>query len=151
MAKITNAFDLDLDPATAWRVVGDIADAASWVPGVVSARFDGDVRLCTTTDGGEITERISDLSDREMSYRYEQLATPAPVRGSRGTLRVRPHGTGCRVEWDAEFTPADPAHADEIIAMMSTAFGQAAQSLRHRIESAALSDRRSVRSSGLGG
>ena len=147
MAKITNAFDVNLDAGSTWRVVGDIADAASWVPGVVSARFDGDLRICTTADGGEIRERISDRSDREMSYRYEHLVTPAPVRGSRGTLRVRPNGTGCRVEWDAEFTPADPAHADEIIAAMSTAFGQAAQSLRHRIESAAPP----ARSAGPGG
>lgn len=137
MAKITNAFDLDLDAAAAWRVVGDIADAASWVPGVVSARVDGDIRTCTTTDGGEIKEWISDRSDQEMSYRYEHLATPAPVRGSRGTLRVRPKGAGCRVEWDAEFTPADPAHAEEITAAMTTAFGQAARSLRRRVESAA--------------
>jgi hypothetical protein len=151
MAKITNTFDLDLDAASAWRMVGDIADAASWVPGVVSARFDGDIRTCTTVDGGEIRERISDRSDRAMSYRYEHLATPAPVRGSRGTLRVRPNGAGCRVEWDAEFTPADPAHADEITVAMTTAFGQAAQSLRRRIESAALPGRRSSRSSGPGG
>ncbi|HKE49996.1 MAG TPA: SRPBCC family protein [Actinomycetes bacterium] len=147
MAKITNAFDLDLDPPAAWRVVGDIADAASWVPGVVSARMEGDVRICTTADGGEIKERISDRSDREMSYRYEHLATPAPVRDSRGTLRVRPNGAGCRVEWDAEFIPADPAHAKEITAAMTTAFGQAAQSLRHRVESAA----RPAGLSGLGG
>ena len=147
MAKITNAFDVDVDAASAWRVVGDIADAASWVPGVVSARLDADVRICTTADGGEIRERISDRSDRQMSYRYEHLVTPAPVLDSRGTLRVRPNGTGSRVEWDAEFIPADPAHADEIIAVMSTAFGQAAQSLRYRIESAAPP----ARSAGLGG
>lgn len=150
MAKITNTFDLDLDAATAWRVVGDIADAASWVPGVVSARFDGDVRTCLIADGGEIRERISDRSDPEMSYRYEHLATPAPVRASRGILRVRSTGAGCRVEWDAEFIPADPAHADEITAAMSAAFGQAAQSLQNRIESAAIPGRPG-RSSGLGG
>jgi Polyketide cyclase / dehydrase and lipid transport len=135
MPKITNVFDLEIDAASAWLVVGDIADAASWVPGVVSARFDGELRVCATADGGEIRERISDRSDRDMSYRYEHLVTPAPVRGSHGTLRVRSDGAGCRVEWEAEFTPADPAHADEITAAMTAAFGQAAQSLRHRIES----------------
>lgn len=151
MAKITNAFDLELDAATAWLVVGDIADAASWVPGVVSARFDGEVRTCRTVDGGEIRERISDRSDREMVYRYEHLATPAPVRGSRGTLRVRPTEAGCRVEWDAEFTPADPARTNEITAALAAAFDQAAQSLRRRIESAAQAERRATRSSGSGG
>ncbi|HKA68435.1 MAG TPA: SRPBCC family protein [Actinomycetes bacterium] len=150
MAKLTNTFDLDLDAIAAWRVVGDIADAASWVPGVVSARFDGTVRTCTTADGAEIMERISDRSDRDMSFRYEHLATPAPVRGSHGILRVRSTGTGCRVEWDAEFIPADPAHAAEITAAMAAAFGQAAQSLQNRIESAAQPGR-PARSSGLGG
>ena len=135
MPKITNTIDLATDAASAWRVVGDIADAASWVPGVVTATFDGEVRVCATADGGEIRERIT-VSDVDRWYRYVHLATPAPVHGSHGVLRVRPTGAGCRVEWDAEFTPADPAHADEITAAMTAAFEQAAQSLRRRIEAA---------------
>lgn len=104
-------FDVEIDAASAWQVVGDIADAASWVPGVVAARFDGQTRVCTTADGGEIRERISDRSDRDMSYRYEHLATPAPIRDGHGTLGVRPNGAGCRVDWDAEFTPGRAAIA----------------------------------------
>jgi Polyketide cyclase / dehydrase and lipid transport len=135
MPRIINTLDLAVDAGQAWRVVGDLADAANWVPGVVAARLDGDLRICMTADGSEIRERISELSNEDMSYRYEHLATPAPVLGSRGTLRVRPNDVGCRVEWEAEFTPVDPAHADEITAAMVAAFEAAAASLRHRIES----------------
>ncbi|MCI0688002.1 MAG: SRPBCC family protein [Sporichthyaceae bacterium] len=147
MPRIINTLDLAVDAGQAWRVVGDLADAATWVPGVVAARVDGDLRICTTADGGEIRERISEMSVEDMSYRYEHLATPAPVLGSRGTLRVRPNGVGCRVEWEAEFTPIDPAHADEITAAMIAAFEAAAASLRHRIEFGSASGG----SSGLGG
>jgi hypothetical protein len=134
MPRIVNVLDLTVPAELAWSVVGDLAGAASWIPGVVSARLDGDLRVCTTADGVEIRERISELSAEQRSYRYQHLATPAPVLNSRGSLRVEPVGSGCRVEWLAEFSPADPTHADEITAIMTGAFEQAAQSLRSRIE-----------------
>ena len=62
MPRIINTLDLAVDAGHAWRVVGDLADAANWVPSVVAARVDGDLRICTTADGGEIRERISELS-----------------------------------------------------------------------------------------
>jgi Polyketide cyclase / dehydrase and lipid transport len=97
MPKILNTLELTVDAARARHVLADLTDAASWIPGVVSARMHGDVRVCTTVDGAEIRERISGFSPERMCYRYEHLATPAPVRDSRGTLRVCPTETGCRV------------------------------------------------------
>jgi Polyketide cyclase / dehydrase and lipid transport len=70
-----------------------------------------------------------------MCYRYEHLATPAPIRGSRGVLRVHPNEPGSRVEWEAEFEPADPTRATQITAAMTATFQTAGQSLRQRIES----------------
>jgi Polyketide cyclase / dehydrase and lipid transport len=140
MPRVENRFDLDLGPQQAWRIVGDVSDAASWIPGVVNVRVDGDLRVCVTADGQEIRERLSSVEGEPMSYRYEHLVTPAPVRDSWGILRVRPSGGGCAVEWHATFEPADPAHADQITAMMRANFAYALESLRRRIESAALSD-----------
>jgi Polyketide cyclase / dehydrase and lipid transport len=140
MPRVENRFDLDLGPEQAWRIVGDLSDAASWVPGVVTARVDGDLRVCVAADGQEIQERLSSVEGEPMAYRYEHLVTPAPVRDSWGILRVRPSGRGCAVEWHATFEPTDPAHADQITAMMRANFAYALESLRRRIESAVLSD-----------
>ena len=79
MPRLVNRFDLDMGPEQVWRIVGDLADAASWVPGVVAARVVGDLRVCVTADGQEIRERLSSVEGEPMAYRYEHLVTPAPV------------------------------------------------------------------------
>ena len=89
MPRVINQFDLDMAPEQTWRIVGDLADAASWVPGVVAARVVGDLRVCTTVDGHEIRERLTAVEGEPMSYRYVHLVTPAPIHNSRGILRVR--------------------------------------------------------------
>ena len=79
MPRVVNRFDLDMGPQQVWRIVGDLSDAASWVPGVVTARVVGDLRVCVTADGQEIRERLSSVKGEPMAYRYEHLVTPAPV------------------------------------------------------------------------
>jgi Polyketide cyclase / dehydrase and lipid transport len=138
--RVVNRFDLDMGPERVWSIVGDWSDAASWVPGVVTARLVGDLRVCVTAHGQEIRERLSSVEGEPMAYRYEHLVTPAPVRDSWGILRVRPSGRGCAVEWHAAFEPADPVHADQITAMMRANFADALESLRRRIEKSAVSD-----------
>ena len=140
MPRLVNRFDLDMGPEQVWRIVGDLSDAASWVPGVVTARVVGDLRVCVTADGQEIRERLSSVEGEPMAYRYEHLVTPAPVRDSWGILRVRPSGRGCAVEWDAAFEAADPAYTDQITAMMRANVANASESLRRRIQTAPVSD-----------
>jgi hypothetical protein len=140
MARVESSFDLDLRPEQAWRVVGDLSDVASWVPGVVTAHLVGDLRVCRTADGQEIQERLSSVEGERMAYSYEHLVTPAPIRDSWGILRVRPNGRGCAVEWYAAFEPADPARADQITAMMRANVADALESLRRRIETVSDSD-----------
>jgi Polyketide cyclase / dehydrase and lipid transport len=140
MPRVENSFDLDLSPEKAWRIVGDLSDAANWVPGVVTAHVAGDLRVCITADGQEIRERLSAVEGEPLAYRYQHLLTPAPVRDSWGIVRVRPTGRGCVVEWHAVFEPADLVHADQITAMMRTNLADASESLRRRIETAPVSD-----------
>jgi hypothetical protein len=140
MPRVVNRLDLDQGPEQVWRIVGDLSDAASWVPGVVTPRVVGDLRVCVTADGQEIRERLSSVKGEPVAYRYEHLVTPAPVRDSWGILRVRPSVRGCAVEWHAAFEPADPAHADQITAMMRANFADALESLRRRIGTAPVSD-----------
>lgn len=140
MPRVINQFDLDMAPEQTWRIVGDLADAASWIPGVVAARVTGDLRVCMTADGHEIHERLSSVEGEPMSYRYVHLVTPAPIHNSWGILRVRPNGRGCAVEWEAAFEPADPTHAEQITAMMRANFANALESLRRRIETVPVDD-----------
>lgn len=142
MPRVVNRFDLDMVQSrsgASWAIC-PMLPAGYW--GVVTARVVGDLRVCVTADGQEIRERLSSVKGEPMAYRYEHLVTPAPVRDSWGILRVRPSGRGCAVEWHAAFEPADPAHADQITAMMGANFADALESLRRRIETVPVSDYR---------
>src|SRR5436189_5016796 len=85
---VTNTVDIKADPDDVWAVLADLPATRRWLPGVVAARVDGDVRVCTMTDGQEIHERISDLSAEQRSYRFEHLRVPLPVQRSGGTFTV---------------------------------------------------------------
>lgn len=85
---VTNIVDISADPDDVWAVLADLPATRCWLPGVVAARVDGDVRLCTMTDGQEIHKRSSDLSAEQRSYRSEHLRVPLPVQHSGGTFTV---------------------------------------------------------------
>jgi hypothetical protein len=65
------------------ELIGDASGGEWVVPGVITARVVGDLRVCLTANGQETQERLSSV-EGEPWYRYEHLVTPAPVRDSWG-------------------------------------------------------------------
>ena len=133
---VTNVVDVNADPDDVWAVLADLPATRWWLPGVVAARLDGDVRVCTMADGQEIHERISELAPELRGYRFEHLRVPLPVKQSYGTFAVTPGsapGTS-RVTLRTTFDPLDPTAADELSGMIQGAFGQSLESLRRYVE-----------------
>ena len=64
-------------------VLSDLTATRFWLPGVVEARMEGDVRICRMADGQEVHERILEVSDDRL--RFEHLRVALPVRRSSGT------------------------------------------------------------------
>src|SRR5262245_25699924 len=139
---VTNTVDITADPDDVWAVLADLPATRCWLPGVLSARMDGDVRVCTMADGQEIHERISDLSPERRSYRFEHLRVPLPVRDSYGTFTVSAGAAAgtARVTLQTTFDPADPTAAEAVTEMIDGAFGQALESLRRYMEQKATWD-----------
>jgi uncharacterized protein YndB with AHSA1/START domain len=133
---VTNAVDIAADPDDVWAVLSDLPATRWWLPGVVAARVDGDVRVCTMADGQEIHERISDLSAGQRSYRFEHLRVALPVQRSGGTFTVTPGGAAgtATVTLRTTFDPLDPTAADDLTGMIRQAFGQSLESLRRYVE-----------------
>jgi carbon monoxide dehydrogenase subunit G len=129
MPRLRNEIGIDAGADEVWGLVGDLAAAPEWVPGVVEARVEGDARVCRTAEGREIHERVT-TSDGERTLSYQQSQVPMPVEGSRGTLRVVADGTRSRVEWEAEFEAPD-----EVAAMVDGFYKQTLDSLKTRVES----------------
>jgi uncharacterized protein YndB with AHSA1/START domain len=119
-----------------WAVLADLPATRRWLPGVVSARMDGDLRVCATADGQEIHERISDLSPEDRSYRFHHVRVPLPVRHSGGmfTVTAGPGPGTAVVTLQTTFEPLDPAGVDEVTSMIRGAFGQSLDSLRRYVE-----------------
>lgn len=136
MPVITNTVDINADPDDVWAVLADMPATRQWLPGVVSARMDGTVRVCTMADGQEIHEQISNISPQQRSYRFDHVRVPLPVRSSGGTFTVSPDATpgAATVTLQTTFEPLDPAAADEVTTMIHGAFQQSLESLRRYVE-----------------
>jgi carbon monoxide dehydrogenase subunit G len=130
ITDLRNEIRVDATPDEAWAVVGDLAAADRWVPGVVSARVDSGTRVCTLADGSQIHEEITGYSPEQRRYSYAHTEHPMPLERSTGTLSVVPDGEGSRVVWDATVEVSDPGLAT----MLETGFREAMQSLAARLQ-----------------
>ena len=107
-----------------------------WLPGVVDAHMNGDVRVCRMADGQEVHERISDVSAERRSYHFEHVRVPLPVRGSGGTFTVTagPGPDTATVSLATSFEPLDPTSTDQVTGMIHGAFQRSLESLRRYVE-----------------
>jgi carbon monoxide dehydrogenase subunit G len=108
MPTFTETIEVDADPETTWRVLGDIAGVDRWIPGVTKVEVDGMTRVCTFADGHTQHEAILDYSPASRSYRYA-IDGGLPVSDHRGRFAVEPAGTGARIVWESSFVALDPA------------------------------------------
>jgi len=136
MPTLTNTIEIKATPGDVWAVLADMPATRRWLPGVVAAHLDGDVRICQTADGHEIHEKISEITAGHRSYRFEHLRVPLPVRNSGGTFTVAaghdPHTA--TVTLQSTFQPIDPASTGQLTEVIHTAFQQSLESLRRLIE-----------------
>ena len=134
MPHISTTVEIDATPEAVWAVLGDLTATPDWLPGVVSASFEGSTRICILADGTQIHEQISGHNNRQRSYHFRHLRTPLPVHNLHGSFTVAADAAGnSLVTLDTKFQPADPAPA-ELTDMIQNAFGQSLASLRRWIE-----------------
>jgi uncharacterized protein YndB with AHSA1/START domain len=136
MPTITNTIDIKAAPDDVWTVLADLPATRHWLPGVVAAEMDGDVRVCRMADGQEVHERISDIEPERRSYRFQHLRVPLPVRRSGGSFTVTagPDPHTATVTLSTTFEPLDPSGVDQLTAMLHGAFQQSLDSLRRFVE-----------------
>src|SRR5262245_13226893 len=136
MPSIRAAVTISAAPDDVWAILSDMPATRQWLPGVVAARMDGDVRLCSMADGQDVRERITGISDPARSFRFDHLKVPLPVKASGGTFAVRsgdvPGSTVVVLE--TTFEPLDPTAGDQLTAGIRNAFQQSLDSLRRYVE-----------------
>lgn len=130
---VVNTVQIKATAGEVWAVLGDLAACRQWLPGVVEAHVDGDIRTCVMTDGQQVREQISAFDDTGRSFRFRHLLVGLPVRASGGVFTVL-GGDAATVTLTTTFEPAAPAAADEIAKMIDGAFGASLESLRRFVE-----------------
>jgi uncharacterized protein YndB with AHSA1/START domain len=136
MPTITNTIDIKATPDEVWAVLADMPATRQWLPGVIAARMDGNVRVCQMADGQQVRERISDISAEQRSFRFEHLRVQLPVRHSGGSFTVAdgPDLHTATVTLRTTFEPLDSTGVDQLTAMVSSAFQHSLESLRRFVE-----------------
>src|ERR1051326_2260969 len=132
---VTNVVDITADPDDVWAVLAYLPAPRFWLPGVLAAGMDGNVRICSMADGQEIHERIG-LSPERRSHRFGHPRGPLPVQRPSRTFTPpqRPSGRfpaaegteagTARVTLRTIFDPADPTATDKVTEMIEGAFRQ---------------------------
>jgi uncharacterized protein YndB with AHSA1/START domain len=132
----THTIDVAADPATAWRVLGDLTSVDRWIPGITKVEVDGMHRRCTFADGHTQHEEILDYSPATRSYRYT-IDGGLPVTDNRGRFAVEPSRTrrgGARIIWESSFVPLDPASEDELSRMWAAMLPSVLGNLKTLVE-----------------
>lgn len=135
-SKIQSRIKIEASPDQVWAVLGDLARAPEYVPGVVAAKVEGNQRLCLDAHGNEIREEINNYSEIQRSYTFKHLQVPLPVKKSQGKFTVEAEGTASVVVLEWEFEPLDPTQEAELAPMLDGAAKMTLENLRQRVEAA---------------
>jgi hypothetical protein len=134
MSELNEAIEVATTVDQAWKLLSDYKSAHLYVPNLVASKMAGMTRVCVTTDGHEIHERISDESAETHSFRYEHVKTPMPVKLSRGRFSVSPTTTGCEIRIQAELVAASPEMQAQLRDMMRGGLRATLENLRRLLQ-----------------
>jgi mxaD protein len=108
MPMITESAEIELDPDTLWKEIGDFGAVVRWHPMlnglIVDETGDERIRIANPGSQNEQVERLESADSASHWYRYTIERTNMPVRDYVGELRIEPlPGNGSRVIWSARF------------------------------------------------
>ena len=139
MTKVHNTLSINASPDKVWAILGNLARAPEYVPGIMTAKVEGMQRLCTDAYGNEIREEISDYSEEQHSYAFKHLQVPLPVKWSQGKFTVEAEGGSSLVVMGWEFEALDPTQEAKLTPMLDSAAKMTLENLRQRVELAQFS------------
>ena len=129
MTELSLHVDLSSPPEEVWALVGDFGALATWHPWVPNCTLSED-GLTRTIDLGHSAaiERLDASATSTWSQSYVVVESPMPITDYRATWSVEGSPTGCRLIWNARFTPLD----DNAVFMLKSFFEQGFNALAER-------------------
>jgi hypothetical protein len=132
LQTVAESVELAATPDDVWSLIGQFGGA--WHP--LTARVNltgagiGQLRTILTLDGQQIVERLEAVDDAKRFLRYSNIAGMS-VSHYTATLEVKPKGSGCVVDWRAQFLATDKTDR-AVKVIVSTLFKTGLESLKPR-------------------
>jgi hypothetical protein len=120
VTRISDGAIIDASPELLWKTLRDFSTIARWHPAVRDCIIEGAglpdrvgaVRAIHLQDGTPLRERVTALSDKDMSYSYSVIESPLPLEYHSATVSLLgvAGGTKTLASWYVEFrlTQGDP-------------------------------------------
>lgn len=129
---VAQSIELAAAPDEVWSLIGEFG--GTWHPLVARVKLtgtgSGQLRTLETVDGKEIVERLEAIDNTKRCFRYTQISG-MPVSHYTGMLDVTPKGSGCLVDWRAQFL-ANHQTDRAVKSMVSTLLNTGLDSLKSR-------------------
>jgi Polyketide cyclase / dehydrase and lipid transport len=113
VTRLSDSAIIDAGPELIWKTLRDFSTIARWHPVVQDCIIEGDgladrvgaVRAIHLRDGTPLRERVTALSEKNMSYSYSVIESPWPLEyhSSTVSLMAVAGGTKTLVTWYVEF------------------------------------------------
>ncbi|KGT79548.1 hypothetical protein MA20_11775 [Bradyrhizobium japonicum] len=130
LQTVTDSVELAATPDDVWSLVGQFGGA--WHPQTARVSLTGagvgQLRTIRTLDGQQIVDRLEAIDDTKRSLRYSNIAGIAASHYT-STLEVKPKGTGCVVDWRAQFVATGKTDR-AVKVIVSTLFNTGLESLK---------------------
>jgi hypothetical protein len=105
---VAESVDLAAASDKVWAMIGQFS--ITWHPLVAKVQLTGtgvgQLRTIELVDGKQVVERLEAIDNTKHFYRYTNICG-IPASSSTGEISVKPKGSGCAVEWRAQFLPND--------------------------------------------
>jgi hypothetical protein len=120
VTRLSDSAIIDAGPELIWKTLRDFSAIARWHLAVQDCIIEGDgladrvgaVRAIHLRDGTPLRERVTALSEKDMSYSYSVIESPLPLEYHSSTVSLMgiAGGTKTLVTWYVEFrlTQGDP-------------------------------------------
>lgn len=135
MPTMKQQIQIDATAQDVWKLAGDPARIADWLPPIESSHVEGDRRSCTLAEGGaQIEERILEHSDARRRYHYEILDGPMPLSSYSSTFEVKDRDGHAQVVWTAQFEPEDAGQEQELVGTFEDMYSAGLAALKQKVE-----------------
>ena len=114
VTRVSETTVIEGDPSRLWAILRDFSNVARWHPDVKDSVIEdggpgdrvGAVRALRLSSGIRIRERVTAISDKDMTYSYSVVESPFPLAYHTSTVSLAPVDGDNRiaVTWSVEFS-----------------------------------------------